>query len=328
MSSTSNLSQLAQRVRDLRIKTQQSVSQVVVGLDAVTDQLLMALIAGGHVLLEGVPGTAKTTLCRTFSTVMGIEFERIQFTPDLLPSDVTGTQVLDRQTSDFVMRKGPVFCQLLLADELNRAPARTQSSLLEAMQEHQVTIEGKTLLLPEPFMVLATQNPIEQEGVYRLPEAQLDRFLFRVQVGYPDRLQEINMLDLHSRPPVKLKAVTDASEIIGIQRQIDEVYCSTELKGYIIDLVRLSRLHGDLVLGASPRAAINLMKAGRANSLLQGRSFLTHEDIQAVALLVLGHRLILKPESEMDGKTVEAVVQQLVQSVPVLKDPPLRASVI
>ncbi len=328
MSSTSNLSQLAQRVRDLRIKTQQSVGQVVVGLDAITDQLLMALIAGGHVLLEGVPGTAKTTLCRTFSTVMGIDFERIQFTPDLLPSDVTGTQVLDRQTSDFVMRKGPVFCQLLLADELNRAPARTQSSLLEAMQEHQVTIEGKTLLLPEPFMVLATQNPIEQEGVYRLPEAQLDRFLFRVQVGYPDRLQEINMLDLHSRPPAKLTAVTNASEIVDIQRQIDEVYCSPELKGYIIDLVRQSRLHGDLVLGASPRAAINLMKAGRANALLQGRSFLTHEDIQAVALLVLGHRLILKPESEMDGKTVEAVVQQLVQSVPVLKDPPLKASVI
>lgn len=328
MSSTSNLSQLAQRVRDLRIKTQQSVSQVVVGLDAITDQLLMALIAGGHVLLEGVPGTAKTTLCRTFSTVMGIDFERIQFTPDLLPSDVTGTQVLDRQTSDFVMRKGPVFCQLLLADELNRAPARTQSSLLEAMQEHQVTIEGKTLLLPEPFMVLATQNPIEQEGVYRLPEAQLDRFLFRVQVGYPDRAQEINMLDLHSRPAVKLSAISDASEIIGIQRQIDEVYSSPELKGYIIDLVRQSRLHGDLVLGASPRAAINLMKAGRANALLQGRSFLTHEDIQAVALLVLGHRLILKPESEMDGKTVEAVVQQLIQSVPVLKDPPLKASVL
>ena len=328
MSSTSNLSQLAQRVRDLRIKTQQSVRQVVVGLDAITDQLLMALIAGGHVLLEGVPGTAKTTLCRTFSTVMGIDFERIQFTPDLLPSDVTGTQVLDRQTSDFVMRKGPVFCQLLLADELNRAPARTQSSLLEAMQEHQVTIEGKTLLLPEPFMVLATQNPIEQEGVYRLPEAQLDRFLFRVQVGYPDRQQEINMLDLHSRPTVKLSAISNASEIIGIQQQIDDVFCSQELKGYIIDLVRQSRLHGDLLLGASPRAAINLMKASRANALLQGRSFMTHEDIQAIALLVLGHRLILKPESEMDGKTVEAVVQQLVQSVPVLKDPPLKASVL
>jgi len=325
VSAPANLSQLAQRVRDLRNKTQESVSQVVVGLDAITDQLLMALIAGGHVLLEGVPGTAKTTLCRAFSTVLGIDFERIQFTPDLLPSDVTGTQVLDRQTSDFVLRKGPVFCQLLLADELNRAPARTQSSLLEAMQEHQVTIEGKTLPLPEPFMVLATQNPIEQEGVYRLPEAQLDRFLFRVQVGYPDRQQEINMLDLHSRPTVKLSPVSSAEEITAIQHQIDEVYCTPELKGYIIDLVRQSRMHGDLILGASPRAAINLMKAGRANALLRGRSFLTHEDIQAIAQPVLGHRLILKPESEMDGKSVEQVVQQLIQSVPVLKDPAVAA---
>ncbi len=318
--SSPDLTQLAQRVRQLRNKTQESVSQVVVGLDAITDQLLMALIAGGHVLLEGVPGTAKTTLCRTFSTVLGIHFERIQFTPDLLPSDVTGTQVLDRQSSDFVMRKGPVFCQLLLADELNRAPARTQSSLLEAMQEHQVTIEGKTLPLPEPFMVLATQNPIEQEGVYRLPEAQLDRFLFRVHVGYPEREQEIEMLDLHSRPIVKLAAVSGTEEIIGIQQQLEEVYCIPELKGYIIDLVRHSRRHPDLVLGASPRAAINLMKAGRAHALLQGRTFLTHEDIQAIALAVLGHRLILRPESEMDGKSVEDIVQQLIQAVPVLKD--------
>ncbi len=282
----------------------------------------MALIAGGHVLLEGVPGTAKTTLCRTFSTVLGIHFERIQFTPDLLPSDVTGTQVLDRQSSDFVLRKGPVFCQLLLADELNRAPARTQSSLLEAMQEHQVTIEGKTLLLPEPFMVLATQNPIEQEGVYRLPEAQLDRFLFRVQVGYPEREQEIGMLELHSRPAPRdqLEAVCDAEELIGIQRQLDEVYSAPELKGYIIDLVRQSRKHPDLILGASPRAAINLMKAGQAHALMQGRSFLTHEDIQAITLAVLGHRLILRPESEMDGTTVETVVQQLIRAVPVMKE--------
>ncbi|MCA9191419.1 MAG: AAA family ATPase, partial [Planctomycetales bacterium] len=171
---------LANKCTSLREEMQEAVSQVVLGMESITDQLLIALLAGGHVLLEGVPGTAKTTLCRTFSCALGIHFERIQFTPDLLPSDVTGTQVLDRQTSDFVLRKGPIFCQLLLADELNRAPARTQSALLEAMQERQVTIEGTTLGLDAPFMVLATQNPIEQEGVYRLPEAQLDRFLFRV----------------------------------------------------------------------------------------------------------------------------------------------------
>jgi MoxR-like ATPase len=315
-----NSGEIAQRVKELRKRTQDSIERVVVGLGHVTDQLLIALLAGGHVLLEGVPGTAKTTLCRTFSMALGIHFERIQFTPDLLPSDVTGTQVLDRQTSNFVMRKGPVFCQLLLADELNRAPARTQSSLLEAMQERQVTIEGKTLPLPEPFMVLATQNPIEQEGVYRLPEAQLDRFLFRIQVGYPSRDQEIAMLDLHSKPTEKTPSISNTEELIMIQRMVDSVFCIQELKGYIIDLVRRSRTHPDLLLGASPRAAIYLMKASRVRALIQGREFMTHEDIQAVALPVLGHRLILRPESEMDGQSVEAIVQQLIQQVPVIVD--------
>ncbi len=315
-----NPNELALRVSELRQRALHAVEQVVVGLNDVTDQMLMALVAGGHVLLEGVPGTAKTTLCRTFSTVLGIHFERVQFTPDLLPSDVTGTQVLDRQTSDFVLRKGPVFCQLLLADELNRAPARTQSSLLEAMQERQVTIEGKTLPLPQPFMVLATQNPIEQEGVYRLPEAQLDRFLFRIHVGYPEREQEVDMLELHSRQTVKPTAVTTAAEILSIQQQLDSVYGSRELQEYIIDLVRQSRQHPDLALGASPRAAINLMKAGRAHALLSGRGYLTHEDIQAVCLPVLAHRLIMRPEAEMDGRTVASVIAAIIRSVPVLQD--------
>lgn len=290
------------------------------GLEHVTDQLLMALLAGGHVLLEGVPGTAKTTLCRTFSSVLGIDYERVQFTPDLLPSDVTGTQVLDRNTSDFVLRKGPIFCQLLLADELNRAPARTQSALLEAMQERQVTIEGKTLQLPEPFMVLATQNPIEQEGVYRLPEAQLDRFLFRIEVGYPERQQEIDMLDLHSRSTVIPTPITDATEITSIQHQLDTVFGTREVQEYIIDLSRESRQHPDLVLGASPRAAINLMKAGRAHALLSGRNYLTHEDIQAVSVPVLAHRLIMRPEAEMDGRTVHEVIRQMIEAVPVLQE--------
>ena len=194
------------------------------------------------------------------------------------------------------------------------------------MQERQVTIEGKTLPLPEPFMVLATQNPIEQEGVYRLPEAQLDRFLFRVQVGYPDREQEIDMLTLHSRTAVKLEPVTSAEEIVSIQQQLDTVFGSRELQEYIIDLARKSRQHPDLALGASPRAAINLMKAGRAHALLQGRNFLTHKDIQSVCLPVLSHRLILKPESEMDGRTIEDVVKQLIKSVPVLHTDPVRGT--
>lgn len=318
--STGQTQELARRVSELRSRMQHSVEQVVVGLGHVTDQMLMALLAGGHVLLEGVPGTAKTTLCRTFSSVLGIHFERIQFTPDLLPSDVTGTQVLDRQTSEFVLRKGPVFCQLLLADELNRAPARTQSSLLEAMQERQVTIEGRTLPLPEPFMVLATQNPIEQEGVYRLPEAQLDRFLFRIHVGYPDRQHEVGMLELHSRKIPAPTPMTNVAEILSIQQQVDSVFGSRELQEYIVDLVRQSRQHPDLVLGASPRAAISLMKAARVHALLSGRGFLTHQDIQGVCFPVLSHRLIMRPEAEMDGRTVTDVIRSVIKSVPVLQD--------
>ncbi|MEY3175963.1 MAG: hypothetical protein RLZZ436_3877 [Planctomycetota bacterium] len=310
----------ALRVQRLREQVQQAAGRVVVGLQTVTDQLLMALLAGGHVLLEGVPGTAKTTLCRTFASALGIHFERIQFTPDLLPSDVTGTQVLDRSTSEFVLRRGPIFCQLLLADELNRAPARTQSALLEAMQERQVTIEGRTLPLPDPFMVLATQNPIEQEGVYRLPEAQLDRFLFRVQVGYPERQQEVEMLQLHSRPSEHPAAVTTTEELLSLRSELDCVHVSQELQEYIVDLARQSRRHSDLALGASPRAAISLLKAARAHALLSGRAWATHADVQAICLPVLGHRLILRPESELDGRTAEQIIQQLIRSVPVVQE--------
>src|SRR5438128_6140076 len=192
--------QWAERVRAMREQALAEVARVVVGMEAVTHQFLIAVLAGGHVLLEGVPGVAKTTLSKTFARVLGIQYQRLQFTPDLLPSDVTGTYIFDRKENDFVLRKGPIFCQILLADEVNRAPAKTQSALLEAMQEIQVTIEGTTLLLPQPFMVLATQNPVEQEGVYRLPEAQLDRFLLRVEMGYPGAKQEVHMLKLHSLP--------------------------------------------------------------------------------------------------------------------------------
>ncbi|GAB5403782.1 MAG: MoxR family ATPase [Aureliella sp.] len=312
---------IARGVSELSQKMRGAVQSVVVGMDESIDLLFLSLVAGGHVLLEGVPGTAKTTLCRTFSATLGIDFERIQFTPDLLPSDVTGTQVLDRQTSDFVLRKGPIFCQLLLADELNRAPARTQSSLLEAMQEWQVTIEGKTLKLPEPFMVLATQNPIEQEGVYRLPEAQLDRFLFRISVEYPQRDAEINMLRLHGQPVPMPTAITTVEEIKDIQRRVDHVFMSPELLEYTIDLIRKSREHPDLLLGGSPRAAINLMKAAKAHALVDGRSFATHVDMQAVAVAVLGHRIILRPEAEMDGKSTKSIIEEVIKSVPVLQSP-------
>src|SRR3954451_3631253 len=199
------LTEWAQRIKTLRDRTQAEVAHVVVGMERVVNRFLIALLAGGHVLLEGVPGVAKTTLSKTLAQLLGIQFQRIQFTPDLLPSDVTGTYIFDRKTNDFVLRKGPLFCQMLLADEVNRAPAKTQAALLEAMQEDQVTIEGTTLPLPQPFMVLATQNPVEHEGVYRLPEAQLDRFLLRVSMGYPGHASEVEMLKVHSAPVAEVE---------------------------------------------------------------------------------------------------------------------------
>src|SRR3989441_10908898 len=210
----------AERIRALRDRTLTEVAKVVVGMEEVTHQFMIALLAGGHVLLEGVPGIAKTTLSKTFARILGVQYNRLQFTPDLLPSDVTGTYIFDRKESEFVLRKGPVFCNVLLADEVNRAPAKTQSALLEAMQEIQVTIEGTTLLLPQPFMVLATQNPVEQEGVYRLPEAQLDRFLLRVEMGYPGHASEVEMLRLHSGPVAEVEQLFTAEFILDIQRQV------------------------------------------------------------------------------------------------------------
>src|SRR5205809_8058549 len=227
------------------------IAKVVVGMDEVTHQFLIALLAAGHVLLEGVPGVAKTTLSKTFARVLGIQYQRVQFTPDLLPSDVTGTYVFDRKTNDFLLRKGPIFCQILLADEVNRAPAKTQSALLEAMQAHQVTIEGTTLPLPQPFMVLATQNPVEQEGVYRLPEAQLDRFLLRVEMGYPGRKGELTMLRLHSAPTALTEQLFTAEQILDIQWRLAEVHATDVLMDYIVDLAEASRNHPDLAPAAS-----------------------------------------------------------------------------
>jgi MoxR-like ATPase len=309
----------AQRARDLRERTLTEIARVVVGMDAVTHQFLIALFAGGHVLLEGVPGVAKTTLSKTFAKLLGIHYQRMQFTPDLLPSDVTGTFIFDRKTNDFVLRKGPIFCQVLLADEVNRAPAKTQAALLEAMQENQVTIEGTTLPLPQPFMVLATQNPVEQEGVYRLPEAQLDRFLLRVEIGYPGPEHEIDMLKLHSAPVLDVQEVFHPEIILELQQQVMHVHGCASLLKYIVDLAEASREHPDLALGASPRASLCLLRTARARALLAGRHYFTHEDVQAMALGVLGHRLIVRPEAEVDGKTTRQVVQELLESVPVLE---------
>src|SRR4051812_3522563 len=259
--------ELAAQGKALAQKVVQEIGKVVVGMEGVTRQLLIALLTGGHVLLEGVPGVAKTTLSKAFARLLGCEFSRVQFTPDLLPSDVTGTSIFDRKTNDFVLRKGPIFCQVLLADEINRAPAKTQSALLEAMQEWQVTIEGTTLPLPRPFMVMATQNPVEQEGVYRLPEAQLDRFLLRVEMGYPGRKGEIAMLRLHSAPAGLTEQLFTAEQILDIQWRLSEVHATDALLDYIVDLAEASRQHPDLALGASPRASLCLLRCARARAL-------------------------------------------------------------
>jgi MoxR-like ATPase len=309
----------ADRMRLLRERTLAEVARVVVGMEHVTHQLLIALLAAGHVLLEGVPGVAKTTLSKTFARILGTQYQRIQFTPDLLPSDVTGTYIFDRKTNDFVLRKGPLFCQVLLADEVNRAPAKTQAALLEAMQENQVTIEGTTLPLPQPFMVMATQNPVEQEGVYRLPEAQLDRFLLRVEMGYPEPRQEVAMLKLHSQPVGEVEEVFTPELILDAQRQLGAVYGREELLNYIVDLAEATRTHPDMALGASPRASLCLLRCARARALLAGRHYFTHEDVQAVAPGVLAHRLIVRPEAEVEGKTALDVIGEVLQRVPVLQ---------
>jgi MoxR-like ATPase len=315
---THDLQAQAARVKELCDRTLQEVSRVVVGMDKVVNRFLIALLAGGHVLLEGVPGVAKTTLSKTLAQILGTQYQRIQFTPDLLPSDVTGTFILDRKTNEFVMRKGPIFCQILLADEINRAPAKTQSALLEAMQEYQVTIEGSTLPLPPPFMVLATQNPVEQEGVYRLPEAQLDRFLLRIEMGYPGAEFEKAMLKLHSQPIVLTPQLFTPEMILAMQAQTHRVFGKEELYTYIVDLAEASRRHSDVARGASPRASVCLLRCARARALVEGRSYFTHEDVQAMALGVLGHRLIIRPEAEIEGKSVKQIVRDIVESVPVL----------
>ncbi len=311
--------ELAQQAKQLSQKVIAEVGRVVVGAEDVTKQLLIALLAGGHVLLEGVPGVAKTTLSKVFSRLLGCQYQRVQFTPDLLPSDVTGTSIFDRNANDFVLRKGPIFTQVLLADEINRAPAKTQSALLEAMQEYQVTVDGTSIPLELPFLVLATQNPVEQEGVYRLPEAQLDRFLLRIEMGYPGFNHEVNLLKLYSKPVAEVDVMFSPQTILDLQRKLPGVYGAESLFEYICNLAAESRKHPDVALGASPRAALNLLRCARARAVLEGRHFFTHEDVQAISYAVLGHRLILRPEAEIEGKASADVVREILDAVPVLE---------
>ncbi len=299
----------------LRNTAHTQIKETIIGLEREFDLLLVALFSGGHVLLEGVPGVAKTLFARSLAEVLGADFQRIQFTPDLLPSDVTGGSIFDRKTSTFVLHKGPIFTQILLADEINRSPAKTQSALLEAMQERQTTIEGKTLPLPDPFLVLATQNPVEEEGVYRLPEAQLDRFFLRIRFPYPTLEEEMQILETHSKALPPLSAVTDMEQVRSIQRSLEELSLNPGIYHTISMLARKSREHPAILLGMSPRASLSLLKASKAHAVLSGRNYVIHEDIKTLLEPVLSHRIILKPEAEMDGIMTEEILVKLFEEI-------------
>jgi MoxR-like ATPase len=291
------------------------VGRAFIGVPALTESLLTALVARGHVLIEGNPGVAKTTLVKAFSQTLGCHFRRVQFTPDLLPSDITGTYILDMRTNTFVLREGPVFTHVLLGDEINRAPAKTQSALLEAMQEKQVTIEGETRPLASPFIVLATQNPIEQEGTYPLPEAQVDRFLFKVRMGYPETTDEKRMLFTYDRPPPPVRPVIGPEDILRLQKMAEEVFVAEELVDYILGLVQFTRNHARVYLGASPRAALALMHASKAQALLRARDYVLPDDIRTLAPMVLGHRVLMTPDAELEGHTGVAVIAEALDKV-------------
>ncbi|MFZ4734484.1 MAG: AAA family ATPase [Bradymonadia bacterium] len=300
---------------DFRDAVQTSLRRVWTGEPRTLNLLLSALLAPGHVLLEGVPGVAKTTLARAFTQLLGCEFRRIQFTPDLLPADITGAYILNLKDQQFVLRRGPVFAHVVLGDEINRAPAKTQSALLEAMQEQQVTIEGETHPLPDPFIVLATQNPLEQEGVYPLPEAQLDRFLLKVLIGYPSPAEERRMLETHTHAVPRIEAVTTPDQIRHWRREASEVHVAPALYEYVVALATATREHGRVRLGVSPRASLALVRAAKAWALLDGRAFVSPDDVRSLAPAVLAHRIILSPEAEMDGLSGAEVVREVLSEV-------------
>ena len=299
----------------IQLQLRESLGKVYIGRHEVIDRLLTALVAGGHVLLEGVPGVAKTTLAKAFSATLGCQFRRIQFTPDMLPADITGSYILNLKNQEFVLRKGPIFANVVLGDEINRAPAKTQSALLEAMQECQVTIEGDTMLLPDPFLVLATQNPVDQEGVYPLPEAQVDRFLMKLKVGYPSAEDEQRMLATYDRPVAPVEQLLDAAEIRQLRTRAAEVHIAPEIQRYIVALVRYTRTHRRTRLGASPRAALGMMRAAKAAALLDGRSHVLPDDVRTLACPVLAHRIIVTAEAELDGLSQESIVVEAIDEV-------------
>jgi len=291
------------------------ILRVYIGSSRTLDLLLTAMLAQGHVLLEGVPGVAKTTLVKAFAATLGASVRRIQFTPDLLPADITGTYVLSPKEGTFTLRPGPIFANVVLADEINRAPAKTQSALLEAMQERQVTIEGDRFELPAPFMVLATQNPIDLEGTYPLPEAQIDRFLIRVTLGYPLHKDEVTMLRAHNVEPPKARPVLNVQDLLTLQGIARRIHVEDDIYEYAVSLTAFTRTHPRVLLGASPRATLALVQAAKAAAVIGGRPFVTPDDVRGMTGAVLAHRLVLVPEAEGDAKAREGIIEEAVQRV-------------
>lgn len=310
------LQELQQHITNIK----EEIGKVIIGQDKTIDLLLAGLFTGGHILLEGVPGIAKTLTAKLLARSLSVNFTRIQFTPDLMPTDVTGTTVFNMKTSEFTFNKGPIFTNLVLIDEINRAPAKTQSSLFEVMEERQVTIDGTTYILDFPFLAIATQNPIEQEGTYRLPEAQLDRFLFRVKLKYPSLEQEIEILnrfkdDFKQRSIDDVKAVLSIADLKRCQSLVEKIHIKDEIINYIAKLVHATRNHGDLTLGASPRASLAIMRSAKAIAAMSGRDFVTPDDVKYVMGPVLNHRIMLTPEREMEGVEAETVVKEIAEQL-------------
>jgi MoxR-like ATPase len=312
-----------QEIRTLTEAIRAEVRKAVVGQDQVIELILTSLLVGGHILMEGVPGTAKTMITRAFAMSLALQFGRIQFTPDLMPGDVLGTNLFNFQTNTFVLTKGPIFAQLLLADEINRTPPKTQAALLQAMNERSVTIDGKDYPLGEEFMVIATQNPIEQQGTYPLPEAQLDRFLFKIVIDYPSRDEERDIVRRHGHRSAMpkldefgIKPVADAKILARIRETVTQIRLSDALIDYIVDVVRTSREHSALEVGASTRAANMLATAARSYAALQGRDFVIPDDVKGLALPALRHRLMLSPSAEIEGLTTDRILQEILDRTP------------
>lgn len=305
----------AERVRN-------EVAKVVIGQDAMIELLLAGILVGGHVLLEGYPGIAKTLTAKTLARAVSVDFSRIQFTPDLMPTDITGTSVFDVKSSTFNFRKGPIFSNIILIDEVNRAPAKTQAALMEVMEEKQLTYDGQTYPMAFPFFVIATQNPIEQEGTYQLPEAQLDRFIFRIRMPYPTLGEEERILqrfsdDFTGRVSEQVNAVVDVDAMLDARSRIEQVFIREELRNYIAAVVHNTRNNGDLFLGASPRASLAILRTSKALAAIRGRDFVTPDDIRQVSLPVLNHRVIISHEREMEGTSVDEIIGRILSNIEV-----------